>query len=1050
MAYIIETPNAFEPLRSIKRELDRNACPITIRQWVLDHQPTGEFPVPTICLVNGQPLMRADWDRQIEATDIVNFVAIPAGIIEGLAIALVVVLVAITIVMVLNRPKMPGEQPASDPVFTIKGQQNEIRLGEPIEVNYGRNRIYPSMASRPYFEYRDNDQFQFSLFCLGQGEYDIEAIQIGDTVIDNFEEVQYEVIPPGGTVTLLPVAVYTAVEAGGQILYGSNQPEYVAPGWVGPFPANPSGTIAYKIQVDVSMLKGLYRMTKSGKPDYWTVQFAVQIRLIDDLGMPLGSWEDLTGDPYIEIIGATTTPQRRSIIEDVTPGRYEVRLRRVNFAGNLTDAPPVSNVGDELTWEALRSYIEGEQDFGDVTLLAVIIRATNNLNSRTQQKFNVICTRKLPIRESGGTWSAVQPTRSIVWALVDIFRSVYGGRIFDDAFYDWDALEELDELYEERDEHFDWTFRDPVTVWEAAQAVARVGRATPLLAGSLITLRRDGPLEIPVAMFNQENIIQGSFSWEIKLWDLDEYDSVRIEYTEPATGYLQEQVLATLPGGTTDHPEDIRFAGIQDRAHAYHEGMYLVATRRYLRENVTFETGLEGFIPTFGDLIAVAHDVPRWGQAGYVVNAERGVNSYQLWLSEPVTFNPDVDYAIALRGRRAEIIGPLNASATTDPKQVYVESPDEIDFLLDGTTEPTLFVFGPTAQTTKYLRVVKVEPQNSEVIRITGVTDAPVIHSFDELLPPALNTQPLAPIPPDLPEVAGLTLSQIDPSLHIIQASWHGTFGAQYFIVQYSQDNEHWSIPLTTERTSLQLQVFPGDLWVRVAAVNNGQGPWIQEYLEVGYMRGITVVEEWVGLEWKVSWEKVLLATSYVIKVYDRTDSEPTLKHTASITALEFTYDYLQALIDSNTVRDMRVEVTPVFPPEGDGFSDDVIPPTGIDLDNPVPAPATGLGYELVSEDSDSVLYRVYWTVPTEADLINVKVWLSPISGFDPAVDVPVVDEDASMVGYASMPTEAYLEIALDSTGGHPAYYWRVALNDVWGAEVGTNVAPEQVIPLHV
>lgn len=1033
MAYIVETLNVFEPLRATKSHV---AAGTKIGDWVRKKFPaTGEFPSPTICLFNGEALMRKDWGKKITDKDVVNFVAIPAGIEEIIIIVLVVATLAFTIVTVLNQPKAPGEQPGSDPVFSSKGQQNSIRLGEPIECSYGRNRIYPSLAARPYFQYSFNDQYQYSLFCIGQGEYEISAVQIGGTPIDSFQEVQYEILPPGTAPTLIPGAVYTAPEAGGQTLFAPNDPERTGDGWVGPFPACAPGTQTAKIQVDVSLPKGLYRMTKLGKPDTLEIDFRMESRLIDDLGAPLADWEVLGDDPFTAIVGTTTTPQRRSFIEELPLGRYEVRLRRESNAG-LTAA-----FGDEIIWEALRGYLDVEQNFGDVTLLAVIIRATSNLNNQTQQRFNVIATRKLPIRESGGVWSEPTATRSIVWAFVDIFRSVYGGRIFDDTFFDWDALEALEALYEGRDEHFDWVFRDAITVWEAARTVALVGRAAPLLVGSLITMKRDGPLEVPVAMFNQENIVENTFEWGIKLWDLDEYDSAAIEYTDPDTGYKQETVTAVLPGGTSDHPEDIRFAGIQSRAHAYHEGMYGLASRIKRRENCTFETGLEGFIPTYGDLIAVVHDIPRWGQGGYVVHAERGGGDvYQLWVSEPLVWTADADHQISFRGRQGQLVGPLDVIKTDDPKQVVIHSTADIDFLLGGENEPMLFMFGIADEVTKLLRVVKVEPQGGESIRITGFTEEPEVHTFDDLIPPALLQPDLPPITPALPIVTNLKIKQIDAVLHIVSVSWNAAFGAQYYMIQTSEDNVFWHERSQTNRTSIQMQVFPGDFYVRVAGVNEGQGPWASEHATLGLILELTLLEPWEA-EWAVGWQQVINATEYKIRVYDNSISGvPVLKRTTTQTDLRnFTYTFANAVSDGNVVREMLVTVATVIEDEEDT-------PTELELSNALPPPPTDLAAVIESEESDEVIYRFSWTVPEEADLYKVKVWVSDVDGFDPSVDVPVFEETGASVGFAYVTGNTAIAIALESDGTHPVKYYRVAVFDAWGDEISTNVSDQATL----
>src|SRR3546814_14262180 len=60
----------------------------------------------------------------------------------------------------------------------------------------------PDLAATPYGEYQGNEQFLHQLHCIGLGEYDIEQIRIVDTPIASFEEVTYQIVPPGSPVTL--------------------------------------------------------------------------------------------------------------------------------------------------------------------------------------------------------------------------------------------------------------------------------------------------------------------------------------------------------------------------------------------------------------------------------------------------------------------------------------------------------------------------------------------------------------------------------------------------------------------------------------------------------------------------------------------------------------------------------------------------------------------------------------------------------------------------------------------------------------------------------
>jgi hypothetical protein len=1062
MAHIIETPNAFQPLTGIRRHQVSGG--VTINEWLRSMRPGDnadgwrEFDVPVTIVFNGTDYQLRNydqttgrspgWDRIIEDDDFVNMVCVPQGPFIIIALIIVVVAIAVTIAFSAMAPKTPGELPASDPVFSTRGQYNQIRLGEPIEVCYGRNRIYPSLAARPYFQYIDNDQFQYVLFCLGQGYYNIEQIQIGDTNISTYQEVTYEIIQPGGSVTIFPTNVVTSVEVGGQTLFGTNEAEYapgVTDGWVGPFNSNGAGTLATELQIDVVFPKGIYSVDKKGNLIGISIGYQWQARPIDDLGNPLGPYVDLFAPSPHVITTATTTPQRRSYTAAVTPGRYQVRLRRTSsFDASY-------KTGNDVVWEGMRALIETTQNWGEVTLMAVKIRATNNLNQNSQQRFNVIAVRQLPIRNQiSGVWSAATTTRSIMWAFVDVFRAKYGGRIFTDSYFDWDTFYALDALYASRNEYFDWCFRDPITVWEGSQAIGMVGRAIPLLSGSLVTIRRQGPLTVPVAMFTPDNMHKGTFKWSIKLWKADENDSISIEYTEPATGYKQEQVICVLPGGTTNNPKNVRLVGVQNRTHAYHQGMFILASEKYIREQVVFDTGLEGHIPFYGDLIAVTHDVPRWGQSGYVVNVEQGAGTeWLLWVSEPLFWNSSGEsgYVVMLRGRKGELLGPFSATKTDSAKQVLINAPGVSDFLLAGDTDPMLFYFGPLGSTTKYMKIAKLEPSGDDSVGVTAVNDAPLVHSFDGLAAPALATVPVPPVPPDLPTILQVYITQLADVQTLVSVSWTAAFGALYYVVQSSEDNVTWTDRGTTVQTAIQLQVRPGSLWVRVAAVNNGQGPWATAATSIGVVSGVGQDEPWVDLEWQVSWFSVLNAVGYTAKVYDNTNPlVPVLKRTATLTSvqLNYLYNYAMATSDGNLHRNMKVTVDATF---DDGPAN---LPASLILFNSIPLPPTSPASSLTGVDTTfHTIYHLTWGVPVEDDLITVKVWVSADPLFNASLTVPIYSFTAVAPGHTGIPTSTNIAYALDSNFAHPILYWRVALFDVWGNEIQTNITSVQTIPAY-
>ena len=539
-------------------------------------------------------------------------------------------------------------------------------------------------------------------------------------------------------------------------------------------------------------------------------------------------------------------------------------------------------------------------------------------------------------------------------------------------------------------------------------------------------------------MFTQDNIIKGTFEWNVKLTDFDEHDSLEIEYTEPSSGYKQETVMATLPDvNTTDNPRSLRMLGVQNRDHAYRDGLYILASQGYLKEVIRFDTGLEGHIPTFGDLIVVACDIPRWMQSGYIVHAVDVGGSIQLWLSEPIDWSDSFDKEMYLRTSDGSLLGPYLVAETTDPMQALIYTTDTIDFLLGGKNEPMLYILGVASLTLKKLcKVTRVEPQGKDTIKITCVNYQAAIYSYDDTAP-ALPATVGAPAVPDLPTIANLSVFQIDGVTYRASASWTSAYGAQSYIVQTSEDGTNWEDRGETNVASMEMAVRPGTLWVRVAAINEGQGAWISDSIEITILQDAIITVPWDTLEWEVSWWEVPNITGYIVRVYDNTSpSNPDLKRTTTQLEKDFLYAYADAVVDSNLVREMLVTVNAVFE---EGEASDA--PVEVELSNAIPTAPTGMADLIDAESFDEIHYSLSWTLPNLDDLVRIKVWVSSVNGFDPEVDSPYYDFTAASPGASGLPSSiSEVLIPIDTTGGHDPWYWRVAVYDVWGqtfAEAG-------------
>ncbi|MEG3639270.1 phage tail protein [Magnetococcus sp. PR-3] len=749
---IIIVENPFQP--HLNRQQFPILKPITIQDWLLQSQPP-EFTLPTICIKNGEPLLRGEWQTElIQSDDLVVFVPLPQGgggggsnplrvvlmiavmvaayyfgpVIAGkigwatkvgeAAITATLAVVGSTLVNVLVPPPMPqmssfgssGIQ-APSPTYALGVQGNQARLGQPIPVIYGRHLIYPDIAASPYTEYLDNQQYLHQLHCIGQGHYQLESLRIEDTPISSFEEIEYEVIPPGSGVTLFDPDVVTAPEVAGQELIATNLLEEGDDGWIGPFAANPPGTEASAIGIDLAMQSGLYYANSGGGLDERTVEWEAQARQVDDEGTPVGGWMTLD---LITVTEATNTPLRLSYKHSVDAGRYEVRLRRTNEK----DTDP--RAGHELRWSALRAYLDSQPDFGDVTMLAMRMRATDNLSQRSSRMVNCVVTRKLAAWNPTSGWSDLQPSRSIAWAITDALKAEYGAKLTDDRI-DLTGLHTLDQIWQSRGDHFDAVFDQKLTVWEAITRIARCGRAVPILQGGTARIIRDQPQTLPVALFSSRNMVKNSLSIQYLMPSEETADAVTVEFFNAET-WKPDEVTVSLDDSQSSNPAKVALFGCTDQAHAQREGGYMSAANRYRRRIITFQTEMEGLIPTYGDLIAITHDVPEWGQSAEVVS----VDGNRLTLTEPLEWAEGEDHVVAIRNQDGSVSGPWSVQHGMKFNQVIVS---DLDFSLavGAEAERPHITFGTTTQWSLLARVLSIRPRG-ERVEIMAVGEHESVH----------------------------------------------------------------------------------------------------------------------------------------------------------------------------------------------------------------------------------------------------------------------------------------------------------------------------------
>jgi hypothetical protein len=814
----------------------------------------------------------------------------------GAATTLGITLAGNLLINALLPSPRPGVIPGASPTYSLTAQGNTARVEQAIPVQYGRLLSYPDFAAQPYTEYAGDEQYLYQLLCLGAGDYDVEEIRIEDTPVAAFAEITTQVVPPGARVTLFPTNVITSVEVSGQELAGRTSGTWARSGTTvtvtetghgratgqtlnlefttggGPngvyeivsvptantytvttatgagsgavlvrpviggidgFVASAAGTVAERLAVDIILPRGLYGTGSGGTLTDKSLSIVIEARQVDDSGAPIGSWITLGSETFTD---RTTTPVRRSLSYTLlTAGRYRVRAWRTDVKS------AASGDGHEVLLGGLRAYLSDDEDFGAVTIVAMRMRATNNLSLQASRKVGIIATRKIPVW-NGTTWSAPVASRSIAWAIADAARDTDYGAALSDQRLDLAALLALDAEWTARGDRFDGRFDQAASWWEAVSRIAGAGRARLFMQGGILRVVRDGPVALPVALYSMRNITRGSFSIDYLLSSEETADAVEVSYFDETT-WQPQRVTARLPGSLAAKPQRIDLFGVTSRAHAQREGLYHAAANRYRRRIVRFATEMEGFIPSIGDLIAIQHDSPGWGAHAEAEAWSAGTRI--LRLTEPMTFGAGSHY-IGFRTANGGLSGPWAVTPGPSPFEVVLAEVPDVTPETGEMRERSHVVFGQATTWRTLAKVALVRPRGLYDVEIEAVTEDPSVHTADEgSVAPPIRTSNL-PRRVTQPVVTGLLARRVPNDATRALFAWNPAPDATNYHLEMAEGLDPFATTVswtrvadTTASNSVQTLLYAARTMIRLRGIGLAAGPW--QYATLGSL----IIDMW-------------------------------------------------------------------------------------------------------------------------------------------------------------------------------------------------------------
>ncbi len=220
--------NVYDPMGICKRDVNTVPAGSRLLDFLIrDFGPDG-FAVPTIlysgCVEDDNEIILEDHLQDgyiIEENETIIICQCPLGL-DPFTIFIIAAVVSIAIVSLTPTPEIPEfKSPVESPNNNLTGQTNIARPLQRIPDLFGQNIVFPDIIAKTYFEFIANVKNQVEYLCIGRGEYLVEELKSGETIIDTIPNSFTTVFPPFTRPAEL-LNVTESNEVDGQELIGPN------------------------------------------------------------------------------------------------------------------------------------------------------------------------------------------------------------------------------------------------------------------------------------------------------------------------------------------------------------------------------------------------------------------------------------------------------------------------------------------------------------------------------------------------------------------------------------------------------------------------------------------------------------------------------------------------------------------------------------------------------------------------------------------------------------------------------------------------------------
>lgn len=966
------------------------------------------------------------------------------GLTVGMVAAAVISVAGSLLMSALFRPDgLSGGKTyeQASPTYSLTGSQNRARPYESMPVVMGTHRVVFDYASRPYTEYKGEDQYLYQIFHGGVSPTRYSDYKIGTNPLSNYTDVEL-FYPSDNTGALLNFP--------GNVDSTAGAPLTQAAGWI----TRTSSTNTYQLGVDVEAV--LFQANDEGGLDSTSVTLEIEYKATssgtwlipsqiyssaNDIAagsiqtvtetQDQGYWDAETGDWVDNIVSVskqkfvagsggtvvltsnTQKPRRVSFTFPVAKGEYDVRVRRTT--ADSTDP----KLTQQTNWSVLKSYQVDETDYTGQTRIAMTIKASEQLNGTVSQ-FSALAESDA-LYWNGSTFVVAQtsnPAHLFTHFALGSYNGngklMYGVGL-PSTQLDLPSLHAWATFCAAEGLTFNAVLDGNQTAADVLNAIARCGLGSPTWASGKLGVVWDYRNSSPVASFGMSNIIRDTF--DVSYINENLAEEIVIRFRNPDKGWEQDEVRVLAPGVTDPlRSSAIDLFGCTDVDMAGKFANYLAAQQYYRRRRISWESDFEGFVCQRGDVVILSHDLTQWGYSGRIVS----ISGTTVTLDREVPRNGAVEYLMITEPDGTMTTYPVQAG-TGDSDELILQYAPEIQSgysLMDHR-----WSFSPLATPGKKVKILSIDPMSESRLRIVATDEFSEFYDAWDgtfVAPPDLTLLPPSIVEANNLEVVSRIAVINGYRANRVTASW-GVGGG----VLYSRVRAYFNGDLIAEIPEALVQSFEydvyaaGSFYIEVTPFGlTGAGQTITSSLTLGALDAppppdsvtLSVGED--GKAATYTWTPVAGVQSYVIEIV----VSGTARRTINVgNTLSYTYTIDDAIADGGVVRSYTFRVYSV----ANGIQSLTF--ASVAFSNPQ---IGALANARIEPMPNSVWFRC--DRPTDADFAAIRVWISKTSGFTPSSTTVCYDG-----------TDIWVNIAADNNGdpleSGVVYYVRAAGYDSFG-----------------